>query len=133
MVDTGYWYAVCDRRDAHHRDAVRRFSAFESYGVAFPWPCLYKTLNTSFVENRHAMARFAAITRLPRVERLDDAPYRDEAYGETMSTALTRPISLVDTVMRLMLDDVDVRVNGLLTFNRKDFYDVCRTRGVEML
>jgi len=47
-------------------------------------------------------------------------------------TARTRPMSLVDMVMRLMLDDVNVRVDGLLTFNQKDFHDVCRKRGLEM-
>ena len=50
-----------------------------------------------------------------------------------MRTARARPISLVDMVMRLMLENVNVPVSGLLTFNPKDFHDVCRKRGLEML
>ena len=93
MVDTGYWYAICDRSDTYHGDAADRFAPFESHGIIFPWPCLYETLNTRFVENRSAMQRFSAIARRPNV----------------------------------------VRVDGLLTFNQKDFHDVCRRRRVEML
>ena len=81
MVDTGYWYAICDRGEQAHSAATTRFTAFE----------------------------------------------------QTVRTARRRPMSLVDMVMRLMLEDVNVRVNGLLTFNRRDFYDVCRRRGLEML
>jgi predicted nucleic acid-binding protein len=133
MVDTGYWYAVCDPNEANHGSASTKFADFERHGIIFPWPCLYETLNTSFVENRRAMPRFAAIVRRPNVEYLDDAPYREHAYELTMGTARKRPISLVDMVMRLMLENVNVRVDGLLTLNPKDFHDVCRKRRLEML
>ena len=79
------------------------------------------------------MHRFTGIARRPNVEHLDEVPYREDAYEQTIRTARTRPMSLVDMVMRLMLDDVNVRVDGLLTFNPRDFHDVCRTRGLEML
>jgi predicted nucleic acid-binding protein len=88
MVDTGYWYAICDPRAMNHQAAATRFTEFERHGIILPWPCLYETLRT---------------------------------------------MSLADMVMRLMLEDVNIRVNGLLTFNRKDFHDVCRKRGLEML
>ena len=133
MVDTGSWYAICDFRDPYHDAAATTFTAFEHLGIILPWPCLYETLRTSFVENRGAMQRFSAIARLPNVEHLDDGPYRDAAYEQTLTTARTRPLSLVDMVMRLMLEDVNVRVNGLLTFNAKDFYEVCRKRRLELL
>jgi predicted nucleic acid-binding protein len=133
MVDTGYWYAVCDAAESAHDAAVTRFTAFERHRIILPWPCLYETLRTRFVKKLGATQRFAAISGRPNVERLDDSPYRDAALEQTLRTARRRPMSLVDMVMRLMLEDVNVRVNGLLTFNRKDFHDVCRARGLEML
>jgi len=133
MVDTGYWYAICDRREQAHSAATTRFAAYEGHGIILPWPCLYETLRTKFVRNSGAMQRFAAISKRPNVEHLDDSSYRDAAFEQTMRTARMRPMSLVDMVMRLMLEDVNVRVNGLLTFNRKDFHDVCRTRGLQIL
>jgi predicted nucleic acid-binding protein len=133
MVDTGYWYAVCDPTEANHVVASTKFADFERHGIIFPWPCLYETLNTRFVKDRRAMQRFAAIVRRPNVEYLDDASYREHAYEQTIGTARKRPISLVDMVMRLMLENVNVRVDGLLTLNSPDFHDVCRRRGLEML
>jgi hypothetical protein len=44
-----------------------------------------------------------------------------------------RPISLVDMVIRYILDDVNIRKDCLLTFNRRDFVDVCRKRQIEIL
>jgi predicted nucleic acid-binding protein len=133
MVDTGYWYAICDATEPSHNAAVTGFAAFERHGLILPWPCLYETLRTRFVKKPGAMQRFAAISGRPNVDRLDDLPYRDAALEQTLRTARRRPMSLVDMVMRLMLEDVNVRVNGFLTFNRKDFHDVCRARDLEML
>ena len=133
MVDTGYWYAICDRREQAHSAAATRFAAFERHRIILPWPCLYETLRTKFVKKSGAMQRFAAISSRPNVEHLDDSTYRDAAFEQTVRTARRRPMSLVDMVMRLMLEDVNVRVSALLTFNRKDFHDVCRGRGLEML
>ena len=44
-----------------------------------------------------------------------------------------RPLSLVDAVLRLMIDDPDVPVEGMLTFNARDFADACRRNAVELL
>ena len=44
-----------------------------------------------------------------------------------------RNISLVDNIIRLMLDDKDVGVKGLVTFNVGDFQDVCLKNRVEIL
>ena len=133
MVDTGYWYAICDRREPRHGTAATTFAGYERHGIILPWPCLYETLRTRFVRHQDAIQRFVAISRRPNVEHLDDSQYRDDAYEQTVRTARRRPMSLVDMVMRLMLEDVNVRVNGLLTFNQKDFHDLCRKRDLEML
>ncbi len=42
-------------------------------------------------------------------------------------------MALVDMVIRLILDDINVRKDGLLTFNHKDFADLCRKHQIEML
>lgn len=133
MVDTGYWYALCDPREGDHENAVAKFDDFERSRIILPWPCLYETLRTHFVKQIHAVKRFAEIARQPNVEKLDDSEYRDDAYERTVETASKRPMSLVDMVMRLMLEDVNVRINALLTFNMKDFHDVCRKRSIYIL
>jgi hypothetical protein len=68
------------------------------------------------------------------VALIDDALYRDRAYEMTVSDAIRRHrrISLTDMVIRLMLEDVNVRAGYLFTFNPGDFADVCRRRGIEI-
>ena len=132
MVDTGYWLAVCDSRDSRHNLAATTLGEYERHGLLLPWPCVYETLRTRFVARPAAIRRFAAMSKRSNVERLDDSKYRDDAYEAIVSTASRRPMSLVDMVMRLMLEDVEVRVNRLLTFNPKDFHDVCRKRSLTM-
>ena len=43
-----------------------------------------------------------------------------------LSSLNNRPISLVDMVIRKMLDDVDLKTDAIITFNPGDFDDVCR-------
>jgi len=133
MVDTGCWYALCDAREGHHAEAVAKFSDIEQFRIALPWPCLYETLNTRLVKQALALRQFTNFIKRRNVEWLNDGDYRDAAYELTVTTAQKRPLALVDMVMRLMLDDVNVRVHALLTFNAGDFYDVCRTRNIQMI
>ena len=44
-----------------------------------------------------------------------------------------RPLSMVDCLIRLLLDDANTRIDYLATFNVRDFGDVCRNNGVEIL
>jgi len=130
MLDTGYWYALCDPADAY-RDQVEA-RAVERHDIILPWPCLYETLRTRFVRNSAVVGRFRRLIAGPTMTLLDDAPYRDHAFERVLQTAARRPMSLVDVVMRAMIEDVNVRVDCFLTFNEKDFFDVCRRRGIPM-
>jgi hypothetical protein len=44
-----------------------------------------------------------------------------------------RPLSLVDCLIRVMLEDTNIRINYLATYNNSDFYDVCATRNIELI
>ena len=67
----------------------------------------------------------------PRFVRIQDDKYRDIAYQYTMSETNQRGISLVDNVIRVMLENsVDLHIDALLTFNTKDFVDVCSKRNI---
>jgi tryptophanase len=39
-----------------------------------------------------------------------------------------RQISLVDMVVRYILSDTKIKITGLITFNEKDFLDICKRR-----
>jgi len=71
----------------------------------------------------------------PNVSLVDDAPYREGALQATFQGARhgKRAISFCDMVIRLSIEDTNLRVKALLTFNARDFVDVCRRKEVELL
>lgn len=133
LTDSGFWYALYDARDPYHEQAQGKADLVEISTVLLPWPCLYETLNTRFAKNTIAVRRFEAVLRKAHVVRFSDEPYREAALEAVMTTAASRSMALVDMVIRLVLDDVNVRKHGLLTFNQRDFSDLCRKHKIEML
>ena len=67
-----------------------------------------------------------------RITRFDDDSYRSEALELTLREQ-KRNISLVDNIIRLMLDDKNVGAKGLITFNVGDFQDVCQKNSIDIL
>jgi len=136
LIDTGVWYALCDRTDhvvsQDVVDDIRERVAVHS--VVLPWPIAYETLRTSFVRKRFALAQFEREIRPPRIQPLDDAPYRSAALELSIESSLrrNRPMSMVDCLMRILLDDVNVNIRYFVTFNVRDFADVCARRRVEL-
>ena len=134
LADTGVWYAMFDPRDQHWDDTQEKEELLDLFGLVIPWPTLYETLRTRMVSNRSALQRLQEYLRRPQVVFLDDSSYREEALDLAFSSALRnfRPLSMVDCTIRLMLEDVNVRVDYLATFNERDFADVCHKRHIEM-
>lgn len=135
LADTGFWYAFYDARDPYHAQAEQKDYLLQSANVLLPWPCLYETFNTRFAKNKIAVRRFAALLRQTHVVLLRDEPYREVALEAAIKMTLvaSRSIALVDMVIRLILEDINVRKHGLLTFNQRDFSDLCRKHQIEML
>lgn len=135
VLDAGYWYALFDTRDALHTEADAKASHIDSLTVVFPWPTLYETLGTRFVKNRLGIDGLARVLKRPNVRFIDDSPYRGFALDAVLREARLgkRAISLCDMVIRLMIEDVNLRIHAMLTFNEKDFSDVCRSSRVEFL
>ena len=135
VVDAGYWYALFDPRDALSRDAQAKAHHIESLRVMLPWPTLYETLRTRFVKNRTGMDRFERILKRWNVTYVDDKPYREQALAATIDKARTgtRAISLCDMLIRLLIEDPNLRIRALLTLNVRDFQDVCRIKDVQIL
>ena len=135
LVDSGFWLALYDQRDAYHRQAIQRDDVLLRANILIPWPSLYETFNTRFAKNMAAVKSFEALLRQPHVELLVDEPYRLDALDIAFSMSVTRsrPMSLVDAVIRLILEDVSVLKHGLLTFNAGDFTDLCGKHRIELL
>jgi predicted nucleic acid-binding protein len=135
IADTGIWYAMFDARDQHARDIKEKVDILSLYRIVMPWPTVYETLRTRLVRNKYAMQRFEDYLKRPNIEYLDDSQYREAALELAFYSALrkSRPLSMVDCLIRLLLDDIDVKVSCLATFNHADFIDLCNKRRIELI
>ena len=135
LVDSGFWFALYDGRDQYHQQALEKSRLLDSVTVLLPWPCLYETINTRFCKQRKAVAEFEAFLSRPGVVLLEDEPYRENALEAVFVNGRTgrRPLALVDMVLRLILEDPNVRKHGILTFNPGDFADLCGKHSIELL
>ncbi len=130
--DTSFWIAAFDPTDQFHETAAEFLEIIPSKVILMPWPIMYEVLRTRTVRNPQMVAGFGRIIRRPKVYKVDDTIYRTECLKSTLADASHRPISLVDMIVRAVLRDDNYRISQLLTFNPKDFADVCRHRGVSI-
>lgn len=135
LVDTSIWFAMFDPRD-QHQEKVKEISEYlDICYLVLPWPTLYETLRTRLSRNRRTLQQFELYLKRPNITFLGDEPYRESALELCFSSSLqaNRPLSLVDCLIRLILEDVNVKVNWLATFNDVDFSDICLKRGIEII
>lgn len=131
LVDSGFWLALWDTRDQWHAYARPIVPILSSHQLLLPWPTLYETLCTRFV--RRTLCLDALLTQLQKDNhhKLDDSKYRDAALAEVKFMAgQGRALSLVDAVLRQMLCDGTLQLKGIITFNMKDFSDICSPRRI---
>jgi predicted nucleic acid-binding protein len=136
MVDSGFWLGLFDPQDQYHVKAKTVPVELDKVNVVVPWPTLYETLSTRFVRDPRRVALLGTVLRRANIVLLSDVPYRDAALSaavDAVAAGRYRALSLVDRVIRLTLEDVNVRISALVTFNPNDFRDVCVRRGIELL
>lgn len=135
LVDSGFFFALFDPRDSHHALAGTKKEWLDVCPLVVPWPVLYETINTRFVRRPATIARFEGLIRGSDTLLLDDAPYRRNAYEDTLERAKTRngPKSLVDSILCAIIEDPNVRIDAMLTFNLRDFGSVCQSNRVALL
>lgn len=137
LVDTGVWLSLVDPRD--HIDDRAAVDAIDDlirdHRIVLPWPVGYETLRTRLVRNRLAMEALERRLKSRLVDWVEDRPYREAALEMTFDEAVRggRPLSMVDCLMRLMLDDVSLGIHYFATWNARDFEDVCQPRRIDIL
>ena len=135
LIDTGFWYAYYNERDPYHDKAVNMMPFLEKHTIIIPYPSLYEKINTRFAKRKEWMDSFKVIILSPMCLLINDEKYKKEALSMTMETCIEkgRPISLVDMVIRQMLDDVNLKSDAIVTFNPGDFYDICLRNKIRII
>jgi predicted nucleic acid-binding protein len=139
LVDSGFWFALWDVKDGdkqspdRHRLALRTSEKLGFNEFLLPWPTFYEILCTRFMRRRKLAEQFLTQLERPNFFKLDDTKYREAALADTRF-ALTqrRELSLVDAILRQMLQDKTLMLQGIITFNVKDFGDICYPLGLQI-
>jgi predicted nucleic acid-binding protein len=136
LTDTGYWIGLLDSRDEFHEKSIIISELLEGNNIVIPWPCLYETINTRLTRRKTELAQFENILKDPRIIYIDDNSYKSlaiEKVFERNNNYSEGAHSLVDSVIREMLLDVNLKIDYLATFNERDFQDICIKRNIEIL
>ncbi len=137
-VDSSFLIAYYDERDVNNSRAKEYFVKYFNTGtnqIIIPWPILYETISTRMVRNWKRMVLFqrgwGTLNEQRRLILLDDSPFREKSIAENFEELKRRPptyraLSLADRIIRNMLSDINIKIDFFITFNQKDFIDVCK-------
>ncbi|KAA6327818.1 hypothetical protein EZS27_023222 [termite gut metagenome] len=138
LIDTCFWYAYYESKEREQHDFAVTFIErhLPKDKIIVPHPILYEVINTKFSKHKDWMDPFnKLLTNRNNVKIISDDKYKEEAFNLTFDFSIRkkRPISFVDMIIRSMLTDVDLKINALVTFNEKDFSDICYRRKIELI
>lgn len=138
IVDTGFWYSYLGTREQErHMVADKVFRRLEELEANFliPFPTLYEAINTKLLKSKNRTKANWFLRQLqsnPRFIKVPDDEYKDDAYLLTVSENNHRGYSLVDMIIRVMMEDDRLKIDSLLTLNIEDFIDVASRRGISI-
>jgi predicted nucleic acid-binding protein len=134
ITDTGFWIAYFEERDAYHKEAVE--VAFLVFGnkIICPFPSLYEFLNTRFTRDIKKIRDYEFLLSKLDVEYIYDDEYRVNIIDDFILRNKTfQKISLVDMIINQIIEDVNIKVDYIVTFNRNNFMSSCIKRGIDFL
>jgi hypothetical protein len=135
ITDTCYWLGLVDPSDEHHAKSILIESLIKDNHIVFPFPCFYEIIRTKFVKNKNKLTAFENLLKKSKIQYIDDTKYKDVALNKVYELNKKSYIShsLTDAVIREMLSDIDLRLDYLVTYNVKDFSDVCAKRNIGII
>ena len=135
LVDSSFFFALLTKKDSRHKEAYEKREWLETFHIIVPWPILYETINSKFVKDPEQIKAFERIIRQCNTTLLDDSKYREEAYKCTLleTKSGVDAVSLVDSVLYEIIEDVNVHISAILTFDRRDFASICASRDIEII
>ena len=135
ILDTCFWRAIYDPKDDYYDSAQHISDIYvdkPAYKILVPYPTMYELLRTEFVKNKANINALDNFLKKECIEKVCDEPYRDRAIELSLNNN-KRNLSIVDNLLRLMLEDTDLQIDGIVTFNVGDFIDVCKKRDIILI
>ncbi len=134
LTDACYWLALVDPTDQFHDQADEIHSIIKEYILIIPWPILYETFSTRTVRKRNQVILMDYFLKRDNIQFITDDKYRERAYENLIhsNNLHGHTYSLVDSIIREIITDINIKVDFLVTFNQSDFADVCAHRSIEI-
>jgi predicted nucleic acid-binding protein len=146
-VDSSFLIGLYDETDERHERATDYFLRYfpkSNNRLIIPWPIVYEAVSTQMVKkrNRKGMVRlekdWVLLSSQSQLDLLSDLPFREGVVNECFDELRKPPVhyrelSAVDRVIRRILSDSNIQISAFLTFNPKDFVDVCKVFRREVL
>ncbi|MBI1307435.1 MAG: hypothetical protein GC181_12610 [Bacteroidetes bacterium] len=136
LTDTCFWIGLLDVTDQYHNESMAISDIIQDSILIIPYPCLYESLNTKLIRNKKRLAHFEQLIRANNIQLFGDEKYRESALEQVFSKNkkhYEQNFSLVDAVLREILKDVNVKIEYLISYNEKDFYDICAIRNIHII
>ncbi len=135
LIDSGYWFGLFDKNDSYHKSANVIADLIIDHKIIVPYPSMYEVLNSKFIKDKQRLTQFEEAMRSENVEFILDEGYRENALINTFSIhrKSVPKISLVDSIIREIIKDINIKIDFLVTFNEKDFKDVCDIRKIDII
>jgi predicted nucleic acid-binding protein len=134
ITDTGFWIGYFEERDDYHTEAVNIASLLFENRIICPFPSLYEFLNTRFARNIRKINKYELLLKKLDIEYIYDEEYRINSIDNyILYNKKSKFVSLVDLIINRMIEDVNVKIDYMVTFNKNDFFETCRRRNIEFL
>lgn len=135
ITDTCYWLGLVDQTDQHHEKSIKIYNVIKNDLIIFPFPCFYEIIRDKFLKDKRRLTTLENILKSSNVKYISDTDYIDDALIKVYELNKRKgdSYSIADVVLREMLSDDTLRIDSFVTYNVKDFYDVCGKRKIEIV
>jgi predicted nucleic acid-binding protein len=134
IADTGFWIGYFEEKDNYHHDALEIASLVFENKIICPFPSLYEFLNTRFTRNIKKVTDYEILLKKLNIEYIYDDDYRNNIINDfILYNKKSKHTSLVDLIINRIIEDVNVKIDYIATFNRDDFAITCIKRNIEFL
>lgn len=137
LCDSGFWMGLFDKNDGNKDRSIEILECLKkgNYTIGVPWPVFYEFLNSTFFRNNQKQVDlFEQIMKGSKLEKFCDVKYRDDAFESVFSNhKKTFDSSLVDSVIKNMVEDRNLQFCALVTYNYRDFHKNCIDRKIEII
>lgn len=128
LIDTGFWIALISHKKGEEESikAKKYYEGLRHKNVLIPWPTYYELFRDQFFNVHVDIKKFDNAMKGLKIRIIDDAVYKERALKITRENSNEKnKISLVDNIIKLIIEDKHIQIDALVTVNKSDFYKDC--------